>query len=87
MVGTGAMKEEDVAADEKTEKENAHSAKRKGEDDVEIAQRRTGEDKKEEREDGQTKVHVTSQRIPGLLKLPNLFWDAFHPGLNITKLK
>jgi hypothetical protein len=28
MVGTGAMKEEDVAVDGKMEKENAHAAKR-----------------------------------------------------------
>jgi hypothetical protein len=50
------MKEEDVAAerDEKTEKEKAHASKRKGEDEVEIARRITREDKKEEREDGQS---------------------------------
>jgi hypothetical protein len=40
MVGSGAMKEEDVAVDEKTEKEKAHTAKRKGEDVVEIAQKK-----------------------------------------------
>jgi hypothetical protein len=34
MAGSGAMKEEDVAAerDEKTEKEKAYATKRKGED-------------------------------------------------------
>lgn len=56
MARSGAMKEEDVAAerDEKTEKEKAHASKRKGEDEVEIARRITREDKKEEREDGQS---------------------------------
>lgn len=77
MVGSGAMKEEDVAVDEKTEKEKTHAGKRKGEDEVEIAQRRTRGDKKEEREDGQGKVHVRSQRFLGLLKLPNLLGIQF----------
>jgi hypothetical protein len=49
------MKEEDVVPerDEETEKEEAQATKWKGEDEVEITQRITREDKKEEREDGQ----------------------------------
>jgi hypothetical protein len=44
-------------------------------DQVGIAQRRTGGDKKEEREreDGQGKVRVRAQGVPGPLTLPNLF--------------
>jgi hypothetical protein len=55
MVGSGAMKKEDVAweRDEKTEREKKHEGKRKEEDKVQVAQKRTRDDKKEKRMDTQ----------------------------------